>query len=43
MAGPAIRAWNIAKALSGVVKVPLVMFCGHEPMEALFELWTAKP
>lgn len=43
MAGPAIRAWHIAHALSGVSEVTLVTLSGHEPMDVPFELRTVRP
>ncbi|MBC7763161.1 MAG: glycosyltransferase [Candidatus Saccharibacteria bacterium] len=43
MAGPAIRAWHIAQALSSVATVTLVSLSGHEPVDAPFELRTVRP
>jgi len=43
MAGPAIRAWHIAEALSQVATVTLVTLSGHEEMEAPFALAHVKP
>ena len=43
MAGPAIRAWHIAEAISRVATVTLVTLSGHEQMNAPFELRTVRP
>ena len=43
MAGPAIRAWHIAHALSHVAQVTLVSLSGHEPRDVPFALETVRP
>ncbi|MBK0417673.1 glycosyltransferase [Leucobacter sp. CSA1] len=43
MAGPAIRAWHMAEALSGGNDVRLVSLEGHEDLDADFVLDTVKP
>ncbi|MGK0715086.1 glycosyltransferase [Leucobacter sp. W1153] len=43
MAGPAIRAWHMAEALSVGNDVRLVTLEGHEPIAADFVLDTVKP
>ena len=43
MAGPAIRAWHIAHALSGVAEVTLVSLSGHDVMDVPFAQRTVRP
>lgn len=43
LAGPAIRAWNMAELLSSDNEVRLLSLTGVEPMAAPFELVTVRP
>jgi hypothetical protein len=43
MAGPAIRSWNIARALSAQASVTLVTTTNLDPIEAPFELERVRP
>lgn len=43
MAGPAIRAWNMAEALSRDNKVTLITLAGAEPVSAPFDIVHVRP